>query len=94
MLNIIILLVLCFLGGGWPAVKTALTNLWVGVTAFFPLMWDICKNEILLDPYLITKIIFLLFSAFGLWFGHRGGKIVFQIVSFIVGLISFCSLFV
>lgn len=87
------LIVLIFGGVG------TLIKMWDSVfqilIAFFPF---ICKagkmvlEEYLTSPYFIVGIIMSIASGFGIWFGYKGGKVLYLIVSIICEIISLVSI--
>ena len=81
--------------GGWAA----FANLWSGVfeiiVAFFPFVAKGAKmavEDYLTSPYFITGVIMSIASAFGIWFGVKGGKMLFTIISLITALLSLASI--
>ena len=63
--------------------------------AFFPIFFDVAKSSIedyLTSPYFITGVIMSIASAFGIWFGAKGGKILFLTVSIICEIASVVSI--
>lgn len=86
--------VLTFVGVG------ALFAMWDAVfqilAAFFPFICEAGKmalEEYLTSPYFIVGVIMAIGSAFGIWFGAKGGKVLFLIVSIICELASLVSIF-
>ena len=66
-----------------------------GLKGFFPIFFDITQSAIenyLTSPYFIVGIIMAIGSAFGIWFGAKGGKILLLIVSIICELLSLISI--
>ena len=87
------LVVLIFGGVG------ALVTMWDAVfqilVAFFPFICEAGKmalEEYLTSPYFIVGIIMSIASGFGIWFGAKGGKVLFLIVSIICELASLLSI--
>lgn len=87
------LVVLIFGGVG------ALVAMWDAVfqilVAFFPFICEAGKmalEEYLTSPYFIVGIIMSIASGFGIWFGAKGGKVLFLIVSIICELASLLSI--
>ena len=87
------LVVLIFGGVG------ALVTMWDAVfqilAAFFPFICEAGKmafEEYLTSPYFIVGIIMSIASGFGIWFGAKGGKVLFLIVSIICELLSIISI--
>ena len=63
--------------------------------AFFPIFFDVAKSSIedyLTSPYFITGVVMSIASAFGIWFGAKGGKILFLTVSIICEIASVVSI--
>ena len=78
----------------------ALTTMWESVyqifVAFFPFICEAGKmalEEYLTSPYFIVGVIMAIGSAFGIWFGAKGGKVLFLIVSIICEVASLVSIF-
>ena len=64
--------------------------------AFFPFFVEVGKmalEEYLTSPYFIVGVIMSIASAFGIWFGVKGGKVLFLIVSIICEVASLVSIF-
>ena len=87
------LVVLIFGGVG------ALAAMWDAVfriiVAFFPFIREAGKmalEEYLTSPYFIVGVIMSIASGFGIWFGAKGGKVLFLIVSIICELASLLSI--
>ena len=87
------LVVLIFGGVG------ALTAMWDAafqiIVAFFPFICEAGKmalEEYLTSPYFIVGVIMSIASGFGIWFGAKGGKALFLIVSIICELVSLVSI--
>lgn len=63
--------------------------------AFFPIFFDVAKSSIedyLTSPYFITGVVMSIASAFGIWFGAKGGKLLFLVISIICEVISLASI--
>ena len=63
--------------------------------AFFPIFFDVAKSSIedyLTSPYFITGVIMSIASAFGIWVGAKGGKLLFLVISIICEFISLASI--
>ena len=63
--------------------------------AFFPIFFDVAKSSIedyLTSPYFITGVVMSVASAFGIWFGAKGGKLLFLVISIICEIISLASI--
>ena len=87
------LVVLTFGGVG------ALIRMWDSafqiLVAFFPFICEAGKmalEEYLTSPYFIVGIIMSIASGFGIWFGAKGGRALFLIVSIICELASLASI--
>lgn len=77
----------------------ALAAMWDAVfqilVAFFPFLCEAGKmalEEYLTSPYFIVGVIMSIASGFGIWFGAKGGKMLFFIVSIICELLSLISI--
>lgn len=65
------------------------------LVAFFPFIYEAGKmalEEYLTSPYFIVGIIMTIASGFGIWFGAKGGRALFLIVSIICELASLLSI--
>ena len=78
----------------------AFAKMWDSVfqifVAFFPFICEAGKmalEEYLISPYFIVGVIMAIGSAFGIWFGVKGGRVMFLIVSIICELCSLVSIF-
>ena len=78
---------------------SALIALWDAVfyilISFFPFICEagkIALEEYLTSPYFIVGVIMSIASGFGIWFGVKGGRILFLVVSIICELISLTSI--
>ena len=99
MKTVVAIIVILFIAGGTPAVCVGLETMWEAIKAvfigFFPIIEQGVKTSIenyLTSPYFIVGIIMAVASAFGIWFGAKGGKILWLIVSIICELISLASI--
>lgn len=93
--SIIAALVFILLFGGWGMFAEALGAIGEVFIAFFPIFFDVAKSSIedyLTSPYFITGVIMSIASAFGIWFGAKGGKILFLTVSIICEIASVVSI--
>ena len=77
----------------------ALIAMWNAVlqmfVAFFPFICEAGKmalEEYLTSPYFIVGVIMSIASGFGIWFGAKGGRALFLIVSIICELVSLASI--
>lgn len=93
--SIIAALVFILLFGGWGMFAEALGVIGEVFIAFFPIFFDVAKSSIedyLTSPYFITGVVMSIASAFGIWFGAKGGKILFLTVSIICEIASVVSI--
>ena len=82
--------------GGVGALATMWDTVFQIIVAFFPFICEAGKmalEEYLTSPYFIVGIIMSIASAFGIWFGAKGGKVMFLIVSIICEVASLISIF-
>lgn len=77
----------------------ALAAMWDAVfqifVAFFPFICEAGKmalEEYLTSPYFIVGVIMSIASGFGIWFGAKGGRVLFLIISIICELVSLTSI--
>lgn len=80
---------------GWGALGAVINGVWETIVAFFPFIWGCLEyaiEEYLTSPYFITGVIMATASGFGIWFGVRGGKVLYLVVSIIGALASLASL--
>ena len=81
--------------GGFGVFGEAIGIFTSGLKGFFPIFFDIAQSAIkdyLTSPYFIVGIIMAIASAFGIWFGAKGGKILFLTVSIICEIASVVSI--
>ena len=93
--SIIAALAFILLLGGWGMFAEALGVIGEVFIFFFPIFFDVAKSSIedyLTSPYFITGVIMSLASAFGIWFGAKGGKLLFLVISIICEVISLASI--
>ena len=93
--SIIAALVFILLFGGWGMFAETLGVIGEVFIAFFPIFFDVAKSSIedyLTSPYFITGVIMSIASAFGIWFGAKGGKILFLTFSIICEIASVVSI--
>ena len=93
--SIIAALVFILLFGGWGMFAEALGVIGEVFIAFFPIFFDVAKSSIedyLTSPYFITGVVMSVASAFGIWFGAKGGKLLFLVISIICEFISLASI--
>ena len=93
--SIIAALVFILLFGGWGMFAETLGVIGEVFIAFFPIFFDVAKSSIedyLTSPYFITGVVMSVASAFGIWFGAKGGKILFLTVSIICEIASVVSI--
>lgn len=82
--------------GGVGALVTMWESVFQILVAFFPFICEAGKmalEEYLTSPYFIVGIIMSIASGFGIWFGVKGGRILFLIVSIICEIASLVSIF-
>ena len=74
----------------------ALAKLWTGAAEvffhFFPIFGRQAVEDYFTSPYFITGVIMSLASACGIWFGRRGGRRLFAVVSLVLLIISIASI--
>ena len=90
-----IILVVVLVTGGIAAFGEALSIIWEGFKGFFPVFFEVMKQPLqdyLTSPYFIVGVIMAIASAFGIWFGVKGGKVLFWVVSLICELASLVSI--
>ena len=93
--SIIAALAFILLFGGWGMFAETLGVIGEVFIAFFPIFFDVAKISIedyLTSPYFITGVIMSIASAFGIWFGAKGGKILFLTVTIICEIVSVVSI--
>ena len=89
-------LAIILLVGGWGLFSQALDVLKEIVVGFFPIFSEVGKMAIedyIKSPYFITGAIMVVASAFGIWFGKKGGKELLLVISIICELASVASIF-
>lgn len=82
--------------GGFGALAKMWESVYQIIVVFFPFICEAGKmalEEYLTSPYFIVGIIMSIASAFGIWFGAKGGKVLFLIVSIICEVASLISIF-
>ena len=82
--------------GGFGALATMWESVFQIIVAFFPFICEAGKmalEEYLTSPYFIVGVIMSIASGFGIWFGAKGGKVLFLIVSIICEIASLVSIF-
>ena len=87
--------VFVFVFGGMGALATVWDAVFQIIVAFFPFICEAGKmalEEYLTSPYFIVGIIMSIASGFGIWFGAKGGRAMFLIVSIICELVSLASI--
>jgi len=92
-LGVISALVLVFCG--WSGLATLWSSIGQALTAFMPFIWEGIKyavEEYITSPYFITGAIMMVASGFGIWFGARGGKVLYLVVSIIGAIASLASM--
>lgn len=81
--------------GGVGALVKVWGAAWQIFIAFFPFFVEAAKQSLedyLTSPYFITGIVMTIASGFGIWFGKRGGKTLYLVISLITMLISLTSI--
>ena len=92
---LIIILAIVLITGGIAAFGEALSIIWEGFKGFFPVFFEVMKQPLqdyLTSPYFIVGVIMAIASAFGIWFGARGGRVLFLVVSIICEIVSVVSI--
>ena len=82
--------------GGVGVLSTMWESVFQIIVAFFPFICEAGKmalEEYLTSPYFIVGVIMSIASGFGIWFGAKGGRILFLIVSIICEIASLVSIF-
>ena len=77
--------------GGFEALATMWESVFQIIVAFFHFISEAGKmalEEYLTSPYFIVGIIMSIASAFGIWFGAKGGRVLFLVVSIIVSIFA------
>lgn len=95
MIKLGIVLCVLFAIGGWAALGQGLDVIWTVFKGFFPILFDVAKSSLedyLTSPYFIVGVIMSIASAFGIWIGAKGGKVLFLIVSIVCEVISVASI--
>lgn len=93
--RVIALLIVLLIAGGVPAVLEGLGVLGEVLVGFFPFFYDVGKmalEEYLASPYFIVGLIMTIGSAFGIWFGAKGGKLLYIIVFAITEIVGLASI--
>ncbi len=86
---------LLFIAGGFPLLFEGMGNLGEVIVGFFPFFFEIAKKsleEYITSAYFVTGVIMAIASAFGIWFGVKGGKVLFLIISIVLEIISLASI--
>ena len=87
--------VFVFIFGGIGALAAMWDAVFQILVAFFSFIYEAGKmalEEYLTSPYFIVGIIMSIASGFGIWFGAKGGRALFLIVSIICELVSLVSI--
>ena len=93
--SIIAALVFILIFGGWGMFAETLGVIGEVFIAFFPIFFDVAKSSIedyLTSTYFITGVVMSVAFAFGIWFGAKGGKLLFLVISIICEVISLASI--
>ena len=94
--KIIVISIFVLLCGGFGALVSFWDAILQVIVALFPLFFEVGKmalEDYLTSPYFIVGAIMAIGSAFGIWFGAKGGKVLFLIVSIICEVASLVSIF-
>lgn len=86
---------LLLMAGGFPLLFKGMGELGEVLIGFFPLFFEVAKKSLedyLTSAYFITGVIMAIASACGIWFGVKGGKILFLVVSIVLEIISLASI--
>lgn len=81
--------------GGVSALVTMWESVFQILVAFFPFICEAGKmalEEYLTSPYFIVGVIMAIGSACGIWFGAKGGRVLFLTVSIICEVVSLVSI--
>ena len=92
-LGILAALIVAFCG--WGALGAVISGIWETIVALWPIILGCIEYAIedyFTSPYFITGVIMAIASAFGIWFGVKGGKVLYLVVSVIVAFISLASM--
>ena len=84
-----------FIFGGAGALIAMWDAVFQILVAFSPFICEAGKmalEEHLTSPYFIVGIIMSIASGFGIWFGAKGGRTLFLIVSIICEIVSLVSI--
>ena len=85
----ILVLVLSF--GGIVAFKNLWSSIWQFILMLFPIFGENIIENYLTSPYFIVGVIMAVFSGFGIYFGVKGGKVLYIIVSLVILIIDLVS---
>lgn len=86
-----VLLFILITGGIIPFCQ-ALGALSQGFWAAFPISAEMAVDDYFSSAYFWTGVVMLIASAFGFWFGKKGGKILYSIISVVIFIISLISI--
>lgn len=86
----ILVLVLSF--GGIVAFKNLWSSIWQFILMLFPIFGENIIENYLTSPYFIVGVIMAVFSGFGIYFGVKGGKVLYIIVSLVILAIDLVSI--
>mgnify|MGYP003308635580 FL=1 len=93
--KIIVISAIVLIFGGFGALATMWESVFQIIVAFFPFICEAGKmalEEYLTSPYFIVGVIMSIGSAFGIWFGAKGGRALLLIVSIICETASLVSI--
>lgn len=94
---LIFILGLVFVQDGLAGVGQVLGCMWDGFSLVAPYSLAIIEHgleEYITSPYFIVGIIMSIASAYGIWFGVKGGKVLYALVSGACEIASVVSLIV
>ena len=81
--------------GGISSVRNVWHTIFDVFVAFFPFISEAGKTALedyLTSPYFIAGVVMSIASAFGIWFGTKGGKRLFLIISIFCEIASLVSI--
>lgn len=83
-------LVLAF--GGVVTLKNLWSSIWQFVLMLFPIFGEKIIENYLTSPYFIVSVIMAIFSSCGIYFGVKGGKVLYTVVSLVVLVVDLVSM--
>ena len=93
--KIIVISAIVLIFGGFGALAIMWESVFQILVAFFSFICEAGKmalEEYLTSPYFIVGVIMFIASGFGIWFGAKGGRALFLIISIICELVSLASI--